>query len=54
MKKKNFKNLQLSKETVARLKGGQAPHPMGEYKDRVKWYVGTRNTCQCETIASPC
>ncbi|WP_378183987.1 hypothetical protein [Aquimarina sp. SS2-1] len=53
MKAKNFKHLQLRKETISRLKGGQA-HPMGEYKDRVKWYVGTRNTCQCETIADPC
>ncbi len=53
MKKKNFKNLQLSKEAVAKLQGGLA-HPMGAYKERVKWYVGTNNTCQCETIASPC
>ncbi len=53
MKKNNLKKLQLSKETVARIKGGLA-HPMGEYKERVKWYVGTRNTCQCETIGSPC
>ncbi|WP_157766197.1 hypothetical protein [Aquimarina aggregata] len=53
MKKKNFKNLVLNKTAIAKLKGGLA-HPMGPYKDRVKWYVGTRNTCQCETIASPC
>lgn len=53
MKTKNFKHLQLHKETISRLKGGLA-HPMGEYKERVKRYVGTNNTCQCETIADPC
>ncbi|SHI63338.1 hypothetical protein [Aquimarina spongiae] len=53
MKKKNIKKLQLSKDSIAQLRGGLA-HPMGEYKERVKYYVGTRNTCQCETIASPC
>ncbi|MCK8522879.1 hypothetical protein M0D21_14975 [Aquimarina sp. D1M17] len=49
MKKKNLKKLQLSREMVAKLKGGIA-HPMGEYKERVHWYVGTRgrNTCFCE------
>ncbi|WP_159099282.1 MULTISPECIES: hypothetical protein [Aquimarina] len=53
MKKMNFKKLELSKKTIAQVKGGLA-HPMGPYKERVKWAVGTHNTCQCETIAAPC
>ncbi len=53
MKKNNLKKLQLGKATLARVRGGLA-HPMGEYKERVKRYVSTNNTCQCETIASPC
>ncbi|WP_299256865.1 hypothetical protein [uncultured Aquimarina sp.] len=53
MKTKNFKHLELRKETISKLKGGLA-HPMGPYKERVKDAVGTHNTCQCETIADPC
>lgn len=65
MKVRNLKSLTLNKKIIVdfNINGGQhqhqqqqqqQQHPMGPYKERVKWAVGTRNTCQCETIASPC